>query len=65
MTQAPYRVINSQLICAQYDRTYPTLSHGEGVYLYDTSGKRYLDGLAGPGPQEGFRHLGTAGVSRA
>ncbi len=25
----------------------PTVSHGEGVHLYDTSGKRYLDGSGG------------------
>ena len=26
---------------------YPTIVRGEGVYLYDTSGRRYLDGCAG------------------
>lgn len=26
----------------------PMISHGEGVYLYDKSGKRYLDGSGGP-----------------
>ncbi|MDP3862160.1 MAG: aminotransferase class III-fold pyridoxal phosphate-dependent enzyme, partial [Phaeovulum sp.] len=25
----------------------PMLDHGEGVYLYDVSGKRYLDGSSG------------------
>ncbi len=25
----------------------PTVSHGEGIYLYDTDGKRYLDGCSG------------------
>ncbi|MER3486251.1 MAG: hypothetical protein C4345_10045, partial [Chloroflexota bacterium] len=25
-------------------RAYPLLERGEGVYLYDTTGKRYLDG---------------------
>ena len=25
----------------------PTISHGEGVYLFDTEGKRYLDAWAG------------------
>ena len=39
-----YRVINSQLICAQYDRSYPAIVRGEGVYLYDEAGQRYLDG---------------------
>ena len=26
----------------------PMISHGEGIYLYDCSGKRYLDGSGGP-----------------
>ena len=30
-----------------YARLPVTFSHGEGVYLYDTDGKRYLDGIAG------------------
>jgi acetylornithine/N-succinyldiaminopimelate aminotransferase len=30
-----------------YARLPVTFSHGEGVYLYDTAGRRYLDGLAG------------------
>ena len=25
----------------------PTISHGEGVYLFDTEGKRYLDACTG------------------
>ncbi|AKT37799.1 aspartate aminotransferase family protein [Chondromyces crocatus] len=28
-------------------RTYPVVSHGQGVYLFDRQGKRYLDGSAG------------------
>ena len=38
-----YRVINSQLICSNYEREYPAIARGEGVYLYDRAGKRYLD----------------------
>ncbi len=26
----------------------PTVSHGEGVYLYDTQGRRYIDASSGP-----------------
>lgn len=26
----------------------PAISHGQGIYLYDKSGKRYLDGSGGP-----------------
>jgi acetylornithine aminotransferase len=30
-----------------YARLPVTFSHGEGVYLYDTDGRRYLDGISG------------------
>jgi acetylornithine/N-succinyldiaminopimelate aminotransferase len=30
-----------------YARLPVTFSHGEGVYLYDTQGRRYLDGISG------------------
>ena len=29
------------------DQEIPIISHGEGCYVYDTNGKKYLDGLAG------------------
>ncbi len=32
-----------------YARLPVTFSHGEGVYLYDTEGRRYLDGITGIG----------------
>lgn len=32
-----------------YGRLPVTFSHGEGVYLFDTEGRRYLDGIAGIG----------------
>lgn len=38
-----YHVIHSQLICADYEKEYPMLASGKGVYLYDTKGKEYMD----------------------
>ena len=32
-----------------YSRLPVTFSHGDGVYLFDTDGRRYLDGIAGIG----------------
>jgi adenosylmethionine-8-amino-7-oxononanoate aminotransferase len=29
-------------------RAYPMATHGEGIYLYDSKGKRYIDGSGGP-----------------
>jgi adenosylmethionine-8-amino-7-oxononanoate aminotransferase len=36
-------IINSQLICANYEQEYPLIEKGEGVYLYDNKGNKYLD----------------------
>jgi adenosylmethionine-8-amino-7-oxononanoate aminotransferase len=29
-------------------KRHPVVSHGEGIYLWDTTGKRYIDGSSGP-----------------
>jgi adenosylmethionine-8-amino-7-oxononanoate aminotransferase len=39
---------DSALLKQHVHRRYPTVHHGKGVFLYDTDGKRYLDGSAGP-----------------
>ncbi|MCG1021057.1 aspartate aminotransferase family protein [Sutcliffiella horikoshii] len=37
----------SYLIKPLLDKEYPVISHGNGVYLYDVNGKKYLDGSSG------------------
>lgn len=37
-------LINSQLVCADYEKDYPKITHAKGVYYYDTDGKKYIDG---------------------
>ncbi|MFT9849676.1 aspartate aminotransferase family protein [Aneurinibacillus sp. REN35] len=37
----------SNVIKPFLDKEYPTVSHGSGVYLYDTNGKAYMDGCSG------------------
>jgi adenosylmethionine-8-amino-7-oxononanoate aminotransferase len=37
-------VINSQLICANYEKDYPMVVKGKGIYLYDDKGNQYIDG---------------------
>ncbi|CAB4933155.1 MAG: aminotransferase class III-fold pyridoxal phosphate-dependent enzyme [Actinobacteria bacterium] len=39
---------SSALLKQHLHRRYPTVDYGRGVYLYDTDGKRYLDGSGGP-----------------
>jgi acetylornithine aminotransferase len=42
-------MIKMTALMQTYARLPVTFSHGEGVYLYDTEGRRYLDGLSGIG----------------
>jgi acetylornithine/succinyldiaminopimelate/putrescine aminotransferase len=37
----------SNLMPNLFGETMPTISHGKGVWLYDTNGKKYLDGCSG------------------
>ena len=38
---------STRVIHRDLDRIYPTLVRGEGIYLYDDEGKRYIDGSGG------------------
>lgn len=37
----------SYVIKPELGKTYPYISHGKGIYLYDQEGKRYIDGCGG------------------
>jgi adenosylmethionine-8-amino-7-oxononanoate aminotransferase len=37
----------TDVIHRDLNRTYPVVDRGEGIYLYDTTGKRYIDGSGG------------------
>jgi len=37
----------SFVIKPELSKTYPFVSHGKGIYLYDQEGKRYIDGCSG------------------
>jgi len=39
--------VASALLKQSLRATYPTVSHGKGIWLYDTSGKAYIDGTGG------------------
>lgn len=36
------------IFCRDWRKSYPTIDRGEGIYLFDTHGKRYLDASGGP-----------------
>lgn len=38
-----YHLIRSQLICADYEKEYPMVESGKGVFLYTSDGRRYID----------------------
>ena len=39
--------MDDALIFRDFEREFPVIERGEGIYLYDESGKRYIDGAAG------------------
>ena len=39
--------LETRVIHRDLSRNYPTLTRGEGIYLYDTEGNRYIDGSGG------------------
>ena len=49
MTLPEIRAAESRLLLQTYDRYPLLLERGEGVYLFDADGKRYLDLLSGIG----------------
>ena len=38
---------NEVIVHRRWDRRYAMISHAEGIYVYDTQGKRYIDGSGG------------------
>ena len=40
-------LIQSSVLYRDLGRAYPTIVRGEGVYLWDTEGRRYIDGSGG------------------
>ncbi|HCU54211.1 MAG TPA: aspartate aminotransferase family protein, partial [Gammaproteobacteria bacterium] len=39
--------MDSHILFTNWRKNYPSLEHGEGVFLYDNTGKRYLDAIGG------------------
>jgi adenosylmethionine-8-amino-7-oxononanoate aminotransferase len=42
-----YRYPKGHVFYRRLRRAYPMATHGEGIYLYDSDGKRYIDGSGG------------------
>src|ERR1041384_3391351 len=41
--------VGSRVLYRNQRRAYPFIDHADGIYLYDSEGKRYLDALGGVG----------------
>lgn len=40
-------LLHSMIVCPDTDKDYPRLTHGQGVHVYDKTGKKYIDASAG------------------
>ena len=49
-------LIRSSVVCPDYSKIYPMISHGEGIFLYDESGKEYIDGSSGAAAVSNIGH---------
>jgi adenosylmethionine-8-amino-7-oxononanoate aminotransferase len=57
-------LIQSSVLYRDLQRAYPTIVRGEGVYLWDAVGKRYLDGSGGSSAVTSIGH-GVAEIAEA
>lgn len=55
---------DTDVIHRDLNRTYPVIDRGEGIYLFDTEGKRYIDGSGGSAAVTAIGH-GVAEVVQA
>lgn len=49
-------LIHSMAVCPDMTKTYPKITHGKGIYLFDEKGKRYLDGSSGSSSVSNIGH---------
>jgi adenosylmethionine-8-amino-7-oxononanoate aminotransferase len=55
---------NVHAVHRDWDRSFPVITHAEGIYLYDQNGKRYIDGSGGSSVVTTIGH-GIMEVSKA
>ena len=55
---------NVHAVHRDWDRSFPVITHAEGIYLYDQDGKRYIDGSGGSSVVTTIGH-GILEVSKA
>lgn len=55
-------LIHSMLVCPDYDRVYPSITHAEGIYLIDKNGRKYIDATSGTAAVSNLGHS-ISGIS--
>lgn len=55
-------LIHSMLVCPDYNKIYPIITHAEGIYLFDKEGKKYIDATSGTASVSSFGHS-ISGIS--
>lgn len=50
------KILPSMVIKPDYYKLYPELIHGEGIYLYDTNNKKYIDASGGASAASSLGH---------
>lgn len=50
------KFIHSILVCPEYEKDYPIITHGNGIYLFDVNGKKYIDGTSGSAAVSNLGH---------
>lgn len=40
-------LVHSIIVCPDMDKQYPKITHGKGIYLFDETGKKYIDASSG------------------
>ncbi|WP_426094744.1 aspartate aminotransferase family protein [Flavobacterium sp. DSR2-3-3] len=49
-------LIHSMAVCPDMNKVYPKIEYGKGVYIYDQSGKKYLDASSGSSAVSNIGH---------
>lgn len=49
-------LIQSMAVCPDMNKYYPKIQYGKGIYLFDETGKKYLDGSAGSSSVSNIGH---------
>jgi adenosylmethionine-8-amino-7-oxononanoate aminotransferase len=59
----PKHQLSSMIVCPEVGKQYPRITHGEGIYLYDENGRKYIDVSGGSAAVTNIGH-GDAEITK-